>query len=139
MLIFGLMTINNVRYSRNRTRPGDISMITMQGPPSTSRTTEQQRNKIDDQLLMMLLVQVLLLFIFALPLGVQKLYSTITTNRVSSQSQVAIDNFAYNFVLLLNFIANGMPFYIYTLVGGNVFRKELQKMFATARQKICHL
>ncbi|CAF1503080.1 unnamed protein product [Adineta steineri] len=140
MLIFGLMTINNVRYSRNRTRPGDISMITMQGPPSTSRTTEQQqRNKIDDQLLMMLLVQVLLLFIFALPLGVQKLYSTITTNRVSSQAQVAIDNFAYNFVLLLNFIANGMPFYIYTLVGGNVFRKELQKMFATARQKICRL
>ncbi|CAF1032207.1 unnamed protein product [Adineta steineri] len=139
MLVFGFMTIKNIRHSRDRTRPGDISMISMKWPTSTNRIHKQQRNKIDDHLLIMLFVQVLLLFIFALPLGVQKLYSTITTNRVSSQAQVAIDNFVYNFALLLNFVANGMPFYIYTLVGGNIFRKELQKMFATARQKICRL
>ncbi|CAF3894861.1 unnamed protein product [Rotaria sp. Silwood1] len=137
MLIFGLMTINNIRKSRNHIQAVDI--LTQTTKESNKRRQRQRSDKIDYRLLRMLLVQILLLFIFGLPLGVQKLYTTITMNRPTNNVQVAIDNFVYRFVLLLNFAANGMPFYIYTLVGRSVFRKALFKILFALKQKISHL
>ncbi|CAF1527913.1 unnamed protein product [Adineta steineri] len=43
--------------------------------------------------------------------------------KVRSDFRVAIENMLYNFVLLLTYLANGIPFYVYTLSSGTVFRK----------------
>ncbi|UJR18175.1 hypothetical protein I4U23_005075 [Adineta vaga] len=134
MLIFGLMTIRNIRRSRKKVLPRDLSMGTNQ--ISVGERQRPSLSKSDYRLVMMLLVQILLLVVFGLPLGVQKLYATIIINRPTSQLQTAIDNFVYNFTLLLNFLANGIPFYIYTLFGGEIFRKALLKVFLTIKQKI---
>ncbi|CAF1075673.1 unnamed protein product [Adineta ricciae] len=136
MFIFGLMTIRNIQSSRKKVRPTDFPMETNQ--ISIGERQRPSLSKSDYRLVMMLLAQILLLFIFGLPLGVQKLYATITINRPTSQLQTAIDNFAYNFTLLLNFLANGIPFYIYTLFGGEIFRKALLKVFFTIKQKVFH-
>jgi hypothetical protein len=131
MLVFGLMTIVNVRQSRGRIRPGNLSVIT--GPCETNVAQRVHRKKLDYHLLVMLLIQFLLLIVLGLPLGIQKLYATITINRAVSKLQMAVDNFVYGFVLLLNFSANGVPFYIYTMVGGNVFQRALSKMVIPGR------
>ncbi|CAF4743345.1 unnamed protein product, partial [Rotaria sp. Silwood2] len=39
-------------------------------------------------------------------------------DKPASVLQVAINNLVFNIGQLLHFIANGMPFYIYTLTGG---------------------
>ncbi|UJR12139.1 hypothetical protein I4U23_016316 [Adineta vaga] len=134
MFIFGLMTIRNIRRSRMKVQARDLSMETNQ--ISTGERQRPSLSKSDYRLMMMLLAQILLLVVFGLPLGVQKLYATITINRPTPQLQTVIDNFVYSFVLLLNFLANGIPFYIYTLFGGEIFRKALLKVFLTIKQKV---
>lgn len=137
MLIFGLMTIKNIHQSRVQTEPANTS--TANTTKSHHGISQQRRHKTDSRLFLMLITQITLLLIFGLPLGIQKLYTSITVNRIPSNTQVAIDNFVYNFVLLLNFLANGMPFYIYTLVGGSIFRTAFMKILVTLRNRIhCH-
>jgi hypothetical protein len=95
-----------------------------------------QSRKTDRQLLIMLFIQVLLMLIFTLPLAVSKLYTTITRNTPKSALQNTIENFIFNlFILFLN-IASGMPFYIYTLSGGSVFRKALFSVMKTVGRKM---
>ncbi|CAF3697081.1 unnamed protein product [Rotaria sp. Silwood1] len=74
-------------------------------------------------------IEVILLILLIFPQAIQKLYATITLDENKSEYNKAIDNFVYNFALLLTFIASGMPFYIYTLCGGSVFRKALFNVF----------
>jgi hypothetical protein len=74
----------------------------------------------------MLFFQILLLSFFTLPQAIQNLYSTLTSNQIQSPLQTAINNFIFNLVLLLTYFANGMPFYIYTLNGGIIFRNALK-------------
>ncbi|CAF1909009.1 unnamed protein product [Rotaria magnacalcarata] len=67
MFIFALMTMKNVRQSRRQIQAGNVSTMNNVG-----RTKENQGNKNDAHLLRMLFVQVILLFIFSLPLGMEK-------------------------------------------------------------------
>ncbi|CAF3308819.1 unnamed protein product [Rotaria sp. Silwood2] len=134
MLIFGLMTINNLRQSKNRIQPGDISHRRNQ--ESNKGNQRQRFNKINNHLLVMLFGQIVLLFMLGLPLGIEKLYEAITMDRPTTKVQIAIDKFVYNIVLLLNFLANGSPFYIYTLAGGKEFRKAFFKLLSAIGQKI---
>ncbi|CAF4351299.1 unnamed protein product [Rotaria sp. Silwood2] len=131
MLMFGLMTICNIRQSRGRVANQNTSIITN---TMTANTNQQRRlTKQDYNLLIMLLVQIFVLFILSLPLAFQKLYSVVMADRTLSALQVAIDNLVYNLAQLLHFLSNGMPFYIYTLAGGKVFRKALSKFFVNIR------
>ena len=59
----------------------------------------------------------------------QRVYATATMNHPKSDVQSAIESLVYNFLLLLNFLAHGIPFYIYTLTGGRVFRTALWNVF----------
>ncbi|CAF4037047.1 unnamed protein product [Rotaria sordida] len=119
MLMFSLMTIYNIRQSKARVAHRDITTVTN---TMTTNTKQQRRlTKQDYNLLVMLLVQVFILFILSLPLGFQKLYSAIVVDRTPSALNDAIENLVYNLAQLLHFLANGMPFYIYTLAGGKVF------------------
>ncbi|UJR24791.1 hypothetical protein I4U23_006166 [Adineta vaga] len=129
MTTFGLMTITNIRHSRNRIHSGQISTV-RQSKSTTTRS--KSSNKTDQRLLVMLLVQVILLALLTIPLSIEKIYSTLTSNEIKSRLRVTIENIIYNFVLLLTYLANGMQFYIYTLSGGSVFRKAFFNLMRLA-------
>ncbi len=81
--------------------------------------------KTDHHLLLMLFFEVILLTLFSLPQAIQNLYANATRFQVKSPLDNAINNFVFNLFLLVTYVTNGMPFYIYTLSGGTVFRKAL--------------
>lgn len=138
--IFGLLTILNVRRSINRIRAAHGNPF-----PSKSERTGLNvirsvvvanhhctKKKNDRDLLSMLLFQVLLLVLFNLPIVCQKIYSLIRPKKTSLE--VAIDSLVYNTAVVLAYLTNGMPFYIYTLSGGNLFRDALRKLFYMKRR-----
>ncbi|CAF4756236.1 unnamed protein product, partial [Rotaria sp. Silwood2] len=94
-----------------------------------SKNIQQQRKKrIDRYLRHVLFVQIILLTIFTLPQVIEKFYTTLTVNTKKSLLHMTIDKFIYNFALLLTYLASGMPFYIYTLSGGSIFRTTLRNL-----------
>lgn len=84
--------------------------------------------KTDQRLLMMLIAQVILYTLFAFPFVIQRVYSTVTLYQNKSDFHNALESCLYNLLLLFSFIANGIPFYVYTLTGGEVFRREISNM-----------
>ena len=121
MVTFGSMTIFNLRKNRQR-------IHTLNAISTATRITgnEQAKYKKTDQyLLLMLFVQVILFAVLTLPQNIQKFYSLAQSNASTSALNNAIQNFIFNFLLLFAYLANGISFYIYTLFGGRVFRKEL--------------
>jgi hypothetical protein len=138
MVMFGLMTISNVRKVQSRMQPVTMTEGGRFGPDTATVRTgnSTQQKKTDRHLLVMLFIQVLLMLLFTLPLSVYKLYSTMTRNVPKSTLQITIENFIFNIVLLLLYVACGMPFYIYTLTGGKVFRKALFNLLETAGRKL---
>jgi hypothetical protein len=92
--------------------------------------------KIDRYLRHVLFRQVILLTIFTLPQVIEKLFTTLTMNTRKSPLQMTIERCIYNFVLLLTYVASGMPFYIYTLSGGSVFRTTLLNLLQPFYQKL---
>lgn len=119
MLIFGSMTINNIRQ---------VALRRIQ-PMSTSHTAdvqEQSRTKKNNySLSIMLFMQVIFLTLFSLPQAIYNLYAHITRGQIKSPLTIAIGSFLINIFFLLTYLTNGMPFYIYTLTGGTLFRKAL--------------
>jgi len=118
MLVFGLLTVLNVHRIHNRVH-NQSSIPTV----NNSKTTESRVRKVDHHLLRMLLVQIALLNILCLPQAIQKFHVTFHPLGSTSRLADAIEIFLYNIDLLLAFIASGIPFYIYTLAGGTIFRK----------------
>jgi hypothetical protein len=127
MIVFGLMTIYNVHQVQSRVHP--IGTITngrvSHEPASISMGYRSQRKKTDRQLLIMLFVQVLIILTLTLPIALSKFYTTITSHTPKSALRSTIESFLFNFFLIFANIASGMPFYIYTLSGGSVFRKAV--------------
>ncbi|CAF1365833.1 unnamed protein product [Adineta steineri] len=119
MLIFGLMTISNIRESHRRLCQTSIETMTHRLSPSQQRSKKMERH-----LLFMVFTQVLVLAILTLPQAIQRLYAAFI-GPYNSQLQATKDMFVYNIVLLLTYLASAMPFYIYTLTGGTLFRKPL--------------
>jgi hypothetical protein len=137
MLVFGFMIISNIRQSQRRTHNNNPIVLTQNN--TTVSTDDQQKrlkNKTDRHLRFMLLIQVILLTLLTLPQAIQKIYSTFNEETSSNSLDQAINNFIYSFTLLLSFIASGMPFYIYTLCGGNIFRKALYDLGRMIVKKI---
>jgi len=137
MVIFGLLTIKNIHQTRNRIQNMTMMSLSHQNQPmETNITGQRQGRKRDRYLLRMLFVQVTLLCLFTCGHAIQKAYSSIVSNSPTPPLQSAIDNFIFTIMTLLNFTASGMPFYIYTLSGGIVFRKALIELIKTAGRKI---
>jgi hypothetical protein len=138
MFIFGLMTISNVRKSQSRLQPVTVTMNARNGDRTATVSIGHptQRKKSDRHLLIMLFIQVFLMLLFTLPVAIYKLYSTITRNVPKSTLQNTIENLIFNIFLLLLYASCGMPFYIYTLSGGSVFRKALFNLLETLRRKM---
>jgi hypothetical protein len=83
-------------------------------------------------------VQVILLIIFCIPQAIQKFYITFKPFGTVSKRKEAINHFLYNIEVLLAFVANGMPFYLYTLAGGRIFRQASMNFLRTIQQKLMY-
>jgi len=128
MLIFGLLTIINVRQSQSRLLKMTAASVTQ---TTTTGGGAQQRSKsVERNLLLMVFVQVIVLGGLTLPQAIQRLYAVFVGTR-SNPLGAAIDMFIYNFVLLLTYLASSMQFYIYTLTGGTLFRKAILDMITS--------
>lgn len=132
IMIFGLMTIENIHRSRNRVVAFNASYVRESTNLPTLSFINQSLNyekrrqtkKTDRYLLKMLIIQSILLTLFTLPLICERIYSMFIRPQ-KTPLEAAIDNLIYNLSILLNCLTNGMPFYIYTLFGGNTFRQKL--------------
>ena len=132
--VFGLMTISNIRSSRNHVIPAPMAN-NMHRPSQTASYQQRKFKRIDRHLFLMLLVQVILLAFLTIPMAVQQLYISITTGK-SSQLQETISNLSYHITLLLTYTATGMQFYVNTLCGGIVFRRALLDLRRVILKKI---
>ena len=131
MLMFGLMTISNIRQSHHQVIPA-IAMT-----PLCSTEPPRPTKRTDRHLLCMVFVQVIVLTTLTLPQAVQRLYANFVSS-YSSQLLATIDMFVYNIVLLLTYLACAMPFYIYTLAGGSMFQKVLFGLFGKVYRSVRH-
>jgi hypothetical protein len=121
MLVAGSLMIRNVRKTH---RVGPSSMDT--------GDTNGRRNKKDERSLSwMLVAQVALLTIFTLPQAGQKFYLTYSFYQTKSSRQRALESLLFNFVLLLSYVPNCIPFYLYTITG-TIFRQTLFKLLKKA-------
>jgi hypothetical protein len=87
----------------------------------------------------MLLVQVICIVVLTFPQAIQKVYSTMVLyigGPTESALRTAIEYFIFAFVVLLTNIASGLPFYIYTLSGGSVFRNAFWQVLRIIGRKI---
>jgi hypothetical protein len=129
MTIFGSMTISNFnetrRISSDKHVNKEISVFVNQ--------QKQRWKKLERYLRRMLFLQVILLIVLTVPQMVHKLYFTITSYRYKSPLEYEVDRFLYQFELLLPYLESALPFYIYTLTGGKVFRKALQKLICCSK------
>jgi len=127
MIVFGLMTISSVHHAHVRVQ--NVASISIN---TSTKTKDLKYKKIDHHLFRMLLVQILLLIFLCIPQVIQKFHLTFRPFGNVSKLDDAIRTFLYNITLLLAFIASGMPFYIYTLTGGTVFRKTFLGLMRNA-------
>jgi hypothetical protein len=134
MMIFGMMTISNVRQTQRRLQPIPMStLVTANNGTLTNPAQEQRRSKKTDRhLLVMLLFQVIILTLLNLPFAVVEVYSSLTAAQYKTPLQTAIVNFVLNCAVLLVYSCCGIPFYIYTLCGGSVFRSALWNIVKNA-------
>ncbi len=130
MMIFGMMTISNVRQTQRRLQPLPMSTLVATNKGTLPNPAQQQRRlkKTDRHLLVMLLFQVVSLTLLSLPFIISEIYVNVTVKQYKTPLQGAIVNFVFNFALLLIYLCGGIPFYIYTLCGGSVFRGALLNM-----------
>ena len=137
MIIFGLLTIKNIRHTQRRVQDVGMMALSYQNNNTMPTTTgQQQRRKKDRYVLKMLFVQVTLLCLFACGHAIQKAYTSIVSYAPTPPLQSAIETFTLNLFTLLNFTASGMPFYIYTLTGGSTFRNALFDLIKAIGRKI---
>ncbi|CAF1497191.1 unnamed protein product [Adineta steineri] len=140
MLLFGLLTINNIRQVQKRINIR--ASISVPDPynkntPTNMSMKQQQQMKTDQNLFKMLFVQVIFLILCTAPYAIYRLYATITpAASLKTVLQNAIESFLFNLFTNLTYLATAMPFYIYTLFVGKVFRNELFSVINDIFQKI---
>ncbi|CAF4405781.1 unnamed protein product [Didymodactylos carnosus] len=119
MLIFGLLTIYNLRQSRQRT------VTTSQAATSRISTTRQVQR--DSQLLKMLLIQVIFSIICELTSMIGDSYDTIIAYLQRTDRQVAIDSLLTQICRYFFYANYCKSFYLFTMASP-LFRKTF-KMF----------
>jgi hypothetical protein len=115
MLVFGLLTLKNLRRHR---------LVT----PVTTETNRITR-RTDTQLLRMLAAQVLVFIICTLPVSIYQLYVYFTSYVVRDTLRIAQENVASRTLGMIPYFAHSSTFYLYTLTG-TVFRKEFFKIIS---------
>ncbi|UJR07265.1 hypothetical protein I4U23_011553 [Adineta vaga] len=123
MIIFGLLTVFNVHQSAmRRVRPIVTIQVMQRGVVNRK---SPRIKKIEHQLRVMLCVQTTFVILFSLPQAIFSLYTLIGQGGTKSPVTNIISVLLLNLFVQFTYITNGMPFYVYTLSGGTVFRKAL--------------
>ena len=118
MLLFGLLTLNNIRQRRRIIRRNNENRVI---------------RRTDIQLLRMLTIQVIVIILSTLPFSIYQLYISFTGHFVKSTLQTAQDNLASRITGLMTYFTHSSSFYLYTLTG-TIFRKEVFKLL----RRCCH-
>lgn len=124
MIIFGFLTIRNIKQSRQRVNV-QINMNQMPVNQQTNRINARSR---EYGILMMTLVQLGVYLIACLPYPMFLIYSTVTIYQTKSNGQLAIDKFWSTIAYILTNINFCATFYIYILTS-RIFRKDLKRIF----------
>ncbi|CAF0835453.1 unnamed protein product [Rotaria sordida] len=132
MLIFGFLTIHNIKKSRQVIKPL-VGIVIHMGHVNKTKRRKIRYNK--SSLTGMLLLQVILLTLFSLPQAIHQLYLTFTIPIIRSPLRSAIENFIINFNFSLTYVGNSIPFYIYTLTG-TLFRQTLIRLVRSIYQQL---
>jgi len=135
MTVFGLLTISNLRQRRYCLQGRKYSHERHVNR-KTLISLDQQRQrwkKLERYLQHMLCLQVISLIILTLPQVIHKLYFTLTYRWDKSTIEYELNRILYQFELLLPYLENALPFYIYTLAGGKIFRRAFQKLVYSFR------
>ncbi|CAF1046593.1 unnamed protein product [Adineta steineri] len=144
MIIFGSLTLRNIRHRRNRRcYPAQTNNSSTRNPSSVIQQLGNPRNVVnnqrikrrDIQLVTMLLVQVIVFVISTFPISIYKLYSIGTIHETKSKLRQSIENTIFNISVITLFLNNIITFYINTLCG-TIFRKELIRLFRPLQQII---
>ena len=85
MILFGWMTIDNVRRSR------------LQVYPSVSQSNHQHvaKKKKDQQMIVMMLMQIVFFCIGVVPSGISKSYTVLTSNQEKNLLRLTEENFSF--------------------------------------------
>lgn len=118
MLIFGILTLNNLRRNRR---------LVMPQSQNNSSSLSQSSKKRDAQLLVMLLFQVLIIIIFTLPFAIQKLVETFTIQAPQTPVERAQYSLLTGALRLFSYGSHTLGFFFYTLAA-RIFRMELYRL-----------
>jgi hypothetical protein len=116
MLIFGLLTLNNIRQSKRKLRP--VAATTIGRPVQNT-----EMSKKDLQFSKMLINQICFFIILNLMNPCYLLYQTITMNMTKSPLRVAVELYINNMTYLLIDLGFSLTFFVYTL-SSSLFRRE---------------
>ncbi|CAF1437134.1 unnamed protein product [Rotaria sp. Silwood1] len=142
MIVFGFLTLRNIRQKHRRTNAVQTANTTIPKVPmtiachfsaqqqSTNITTDSNSRSVltrvnrttrkrDAQLITMLLVQVAVFVISSFPISGYKLYAAATIYETKSNLRKSIENTIFNMSAISLFLNNTITFYIYTLCGDN--------------------
>jgi hypothetical protein len=135
MTIFGVMTITNIRQTRSCMVPQRLwAKNHLSSKTLIFLSRQRQRwKKLDRHLRRMLFIQILLLIVLTVPQAIHKIYFTMTSYEIKSPLEYEYDRLLYSFELLLSYLESALPFYIYTLTGGKIFREALKKLLLCSR------
>ncbi|CAF1010270.1 unnamed protein product [Didymodactylos carnosus] len=111
MMVFGALTINNVRNQRRRVKN-----------TNTTNTQSQQERQVDKQLFIMLLLHIACFVILGLPYVIMLIFSGV----LSAYKTTSIFIFIQNISRILLNLSSSIQFYIYTL-GSRLYRQEFLK------------
>ena len=132
MLIFGLLTIRNIRRSAQRAKAPE----TIDGAVSnTNNQSSSSSSKKEVQLHKMLINQVVVYVILNLPYPVYNLYRTYANLSSFTGSRAAIDTFVNNLCFDMIYLCFALTFFNFLLTS-SMFRRELKQMLCGYRQRI---
>ncbi|CAF3547885.1 unnamed protein product [Adineta steineri] len=117
MILSGLLTISNIRQSHRRIQILKTENIDHSVNKSSGLSNDNPQQKLKRK-------------------TDRSFFECYWYNENISPIEDTIDMFVYNMAILLYCISNGMPFYIYTLCGGTIFRKALSDFIQTMKRKI---
>ena len=130
MLTFVLLTVRNIKLTRQRINPQINPNLNVR---NSARTRE-------NALTTMILVQLIVFFVTSIPYPMYLLYSAVTMEWQKSNVQTVLDKFYATIGYTLAYLNFAGTFYLYVLTT-HVFRKDLKKLLLQNRlsQLCCHI
>ena len=110
-----------------------LSILTIRNVKDTNLMANQHRRhrRRDAQLIRILLIQVSILVLFAIPVAIQKLYTSSTGFIQKNALTTAIDSLITQISIEISYITNSTAFYVYSLTSKK-YRKEVIHILSAA-------